>query len=134
MEDPVGRLIELALAEDIGSGDVTAAYFVPPERRARAFAVARRDGVVSGITVAARVFSNIDPALEVEVLVPDGSQVAAGAMLMRIEGAARSVLTGERTALNELLARDIASQSDVQAQIKKAEDALAGGTSSVSQG
>jgi len=102
MEDPVEQLIKLALAEDLGSGDVTAAYFVPAGRRARAFAVARRDGVVSGVNVAARVFAGVDPALEVEVLVPDGSQVAAGAMLMRIEGAARAVLTGERTALNFL--------------------------------
>lgn len=100
MQDPIGRLIELALAEDIGSGDVTAEYFVPAGRRARAFAVARREGVISGVEVAARVFAAIDPELDLEVLVPDGSQVAAGAMLMRIEGAARSVLTGERTALN----------------------------------
>lgn len=102
MEDCVEHLIELALAEDIGSGDVTAEYFVPAECRARAFAVVRQDGVTSGVTVAARVFASIDPDLQVEVLVPDGSQVVAGAMLMRIEGSARSILTGERTALNFL--------------------------------
>jgi nicotinate-nucleotide pyrophosphorylase (carboxylating) len=54
------------------------------------------------VEVAARVFAAVDPELDLEVLVPDGSQVAAGAMLMRIEGTARSVLTGERTALNFL--------------------------------
>lgn len=100
MTDPVTRLIEMALAEDLGPGDVTAAYFVPADRRARAYAVARRDGALSGVSVAARVFHAVDPDLEVEILIPDGSQVAAGAMLMRIEGCARSLLTAERTALN----------------------------------
>jgi len=100
MDDPVTRLIELALAEDLGTGDVTVRYFVPAGRQARAFAVARRDGAMSGVEVAARVFRTVDPELEVEILIPDGSQVAAGAMLMRIEGCARSILTAERTALN----------------------------------
>lgn len=102
MDDPVTTLITLALAEDIGTGDVTARYFIPEERRARAFATARRDGVISGVDVAARVFLAVDPKLDVEVLIPDGSQVAAGALLMRIEGAARPILTAERTALNFL--------------------------------
>lgn len=100
IESTTDRLIAMALAEDIGAGDVTARYFVPGERRARAFAVARRDGAISGVEVARRVFLAVDPDLEVEVLIPDGSQVAAGAMLLRVEGAARSVLTAERTALN----------------------------------
>ena len=102
MDDPVTTLITLALAEDIGTGDVTARYFIPEERRARAFATARRDGVISGVDVAARVFLAVDPKLDVEILIPDGSQVAAGALLMRIEGAARPILTAERTALNFL--------------------------------
>jgi nicotinate-nucleotide pyrophosphorylase (carboxylating) len=62
----------------------------------------RKDGVVSGVALAARVFTTVDPALEVEILVPDGSRVAAGALLIRIEGSARSILTAERTALNFL--------------------------------
>lgn len=102
MQDSVTALINLALAEDIGSGDVTSRYFIPEARRARAFAAARCDGVVSGVEVAARVFLTVDPHLDVEVLIADGSHVAAGALLMRIEGAARSILTAERTALNFL--------------------------------
>jgi nicotinate-nucleotide pyrophosphorylase (carboxylating) len=102
MPDSVATLIALALAEDIGAGDVTSRYFIPEERRARAFATARRDGVLSGAEVAARVFLAVDPSLDVEILIADGSQVAAGALLMRIEGAARSILTAERTALNFL--------------------------------
>ena len=102
MQDPVATLIALALAEDIGSGDVTSRYFIPQDRRARAFVTARRAGVISGVSVAARVFLAVDPALDVEVFIPDGSQVAAGALLMRVEGAARPILTAERSALNFL--------------------------------
>ncbi|MEI6676220.1 MAG: carboxylating nicotinate-nucleotide diphosphorylase [Verrucomicrobiota bacterium] len=102
MQDPVTTLIDLALAEDIGSGDLTSRYFIPEARRARAFVATRRDGVLSGVDVAARVFLAVDPQLDVEVLIADGSCVAAGAFLMRIEGSARSILTAERTALNFL--------------------------------
>jgi nicotinate-nucleotide pyrophosphorylase (carboxylating) len=96
------ELIMMALEEDIGEGDVTSAYFVPEDRVARAFVTVRKDGVVSGIKLAEEVFREVDPNLEIQVLVEDGSRVAAGAMLMRVEGKARSILTAERTALNFL--------------------------------
>lgn len=102
MQDNSAALIELALAEDIGSGDVTSRFFIPQERRACAFVAVRSDGVVSGVELAARVFSKVDPDLEVEVLIPDGSRVSEGALLIRVEGSARSILTAERTALNFL--------------------------------
>ena len=62
----------------------------------------RKDGVVSGVELAARVFNTVNPTLNVEILIPDGSKVAAGALLIRVQGAARSILTAERTALNFL--------------------------------
>ena len=102
MNDHSAILIELALAEDLGSGDVTSLYFIPEERRACAFVAVRKDGVVSGVELAARVFSTVDPALDVEMLITDGSRVAAGALLIRVEGSARSILIAERTALNFL--------------------------------
>ena len=102
MNDHSSTLIELALAEDIGEGDVTSRYFIPEGRRACAFVAVRQDGVVSGVELAARVFNTVDPELEVEVLITDGSRVAAGALLIRAEGSARSILTAERTALNFL--------------------------------
>lgn len=102
MHDNTDKLIELALAEDIGEGDVTSLYFIPEDRRASAFVSVRHDGVVSGVELAARVFSTVDGELDVEILIPDGSRVAAGAMLIRVEGSARSILTAERTALNFL--------------------------------
>ena len=102
MNDHSAILIDLALAEDIGSGDVTSLYFIPEGCRASAFVAARKDGVVSGVGLAARVFSTVDPSMAVEILISDGSHVAAGALLIRVEGSARSILTAERTALNFL--------------------------------
>jgi nicotinate-nucleotide pyrophosphorylase (carboxylating) len=102
MKDHSEILIALALEEDIGSGDVTSHYFVPENRVARAFVAVRQEGAVSGVELAARVFSKVDPELEVEILVPDGSRVSEGALLIRVEGKARSILTAERTALNFL--------------------------------
>jgi nicotinate-nucleotide pyrophosphorylase (carboxylating) len=95
-------LIGMALDEDLGGGDVTTHYFTPAGRRARAFVVARQDGVVSGVDIAARVFARVDAGLDVEVLIPDGSRVGKGALVMKIEGEAASILTAERTALNFL--------------------------------
>lgn len=95
-------LIRLALAEDVGAGDVTAEYFVPVERLAQAFVVARQAGVVSGVEVAERVFREVDGSLETRVLAADGAQVAAGQRVLEVRGRARSLLTAERTALNFL--------------------------------
>jgi nicotinate-nucleotide pyrophosphorylase (carboxylating) len=100
MPDPTQTLIELALAEDIGPGDVTSEYFIPADRRARALVTARSKGVVSGIEVAARVFKQVDDSLEVECLIKDGSHISEEAILLQVEGKARSILTAERTALN----------------------------------
>ncbi len=102
MNDHSDILIELALAEDIGEGDVTSLYFIPEERRACAFVAVRKDGVVSGVELAARVFKAVDRELDVEILIADGSRVSSGALLIRVEGSARSILTAERTALNFL--------------------------------
>ena len=96
----VERLIEAALAEDIGAGDLTSLYFVPAERRSTAFIVAREAGVLSGGEVALEVFRKVDPAIEATLLVNDGDRISGGAYVMKIEGPSRSVLTAERTALN----------------------------------
>lgn len=96
----VDRLIEAALAEDIGPGDLTSLYFVPADRRSTAFIVAREAGVLSGGEVALEVFRKVDPAIEATPLVSDGDRISEGAYVMKIEGPARSLLTAERTALN----------------------------------
>ena len=96
------ELIRMALDEDIGDGDVTSAYFIPEDKMARAFLSVRHEGVVSGVSIAEKVFSEVDPTLDVQVLVEDGSRVGEGALLMCVAGKARSILTAERTALNFL--------------------------------
>ncbi len=102
MSESEKTLIDLALAEDIGTGDVTSRYFIPGDRTARAFVTVRTPGVLSGVEVAARVFATVDRSLQIEVMVEDGSRVAGGAMVLKVEGPARPLLTAERTALNFL--------------------------------
>lgn len=93
-------LIDLALAEDIGPGDVTSSYFVPPEREARALMVVKEGGVIAGAEVAAEVFQRVDAETEVRVLLESGTEVVKGAQVMEVVGKACSLLTAERVALN----------------------------------
>lgn len=93
-------LIERALAEDIGSGDLTAEYFVNAARKATALLVSRQEGVIAGTELAEEVFRRVDPTLVVTRLIEDGARVTHQAIIMKIEGSARSILTAERTALN----------------------------------
>lgn len=100
MTDHVEKLIDLALLEDIGSGDVTSEYFVPEGVQARALMLVKADGVVAGLEIAQRVFEKVDGSIETKILIADGSRVVKGDYVMEIKGPARSVLTGERVALN----------------------------------
>ncbi len=93
-------IIALALAEDIGAGDVTCEWFTGSDRRASARVVARQASRLAGSAVCAEVFRRVDPALEREVLREDGADLAAGDAVIRVAGAAASILTAERTALN----------------------------------
>ena len=95
-------LIDAALAEDVGPGDFTTLWTVPPERRAEARIVAKQPGVIAGSEVAVEVFRRVDPSLDVEVAAPDGTALEPGGLAMRVRGSARSILTAERTALNFL--------------------------------
>ncbi|HEY3364198.1 MAG TPA: carboxylating nicotinate-nucleotide diphosphorylase [Symbiobacteriaceae bacterium] len=98
----VEDLVRRSLLEDIGPGDITTEATVPADKQAVAVILVKEDGVLCGQTVAETVFRVMDPALRYEVLVPEGSQVIAGQEVARITGAARSILTGERVALNFL--------------------------------
>jgi nicotinate-nucleotide pyrophosphorylase (carboxylating) len=95
------ELIDRALAEDVGAGDVTTEATVAPDARARATVVQKAPGVISGLEVAAAVFTRLDPEARVE-LGPEGEWRDAGARVLVAEGSARALLTGERTALNVL--------------------------------
>ncbi len=95
-------LIDLALKDDVGEGDITTDNIVPSELRRKAKMVAKSDGVVAGLPVAEMVFRKLDQDLTWNELTPDGSKVKKGDVLVEFEGTYRALLTGERTALNFL--------------------------------
>lgn len=95
-------IIEQALAEDLGCGDITTEALIPPELRGRAFIVVKADGILAGIEVARAVFRRIDPSLQFELLISEGSKVKPGDVIARIEGVMASILKAERVALNFL--------------------------------
>jgi nicotinate-nucleotide pyrophosphorylase (carboxylating) len=101
-EESVTRLVRLALEEDVGPGDWTTLWTVPADRRASAFIAAKASGIVSGVDLAREVFATVDAGLDVRVVVSDGASVEPGQIVMEITGAARSILTAERVALNLL--------------------------------
>jgi nicotinate-nucleotide pyrophosphorylase (carboxylating) len=104
-EIALARVIETALAEDVGSGDLTTDAIVPAGAIARARLLLQEPGVVAGIPIAAAVFRALDRDVRVRAVRPEGSLVAdAPARVAEIEGPARALLTGERVALN-LVAR-----------------------------
>lgn len=98
----IGKIIDSALAEDLGSGDLTTELLIPSELRGRASIVVRGEGVLAGIGVAAEVFRRVDPLVQFRGLVSDGSKVHPGDVAATIEGSAASILKAERTALNFL--------------------------------
>lgn len=94
------RLIDMALREDLGPGDITTESVVPETLWARAEFIAKEEGVVAGLPVAGRVFRRLDPETEFWAEVAEGSAVKAGAVLAVVAGRARTILAGERVALN----------------------------------
>jgi nicotinate-nucleotide pyrophosphorylase (carboxylating) len=96
-------LVRRALAEDLGrAGDLTSDAVVPAEARAEAVLVARAPGRLAGLPVALAAFRILDPSLALAARAADGEDMAAGAVLATVRGAARSILSAERTALNFL--------------------------------
>lgn len=95
-------LIEIALKDDVGDGDITTDNIVPAETRRKAKMVAKANGVVAGLPVAEMVFRKLDRELVWNPLVEEGDKVKAGDVLVEFQGSYRALLTGERTALNFL--------------------------------
>ena len=95
-------LVEHALAEDVGTGDVTTDATVATEARARARIVQKAAGTIYGFDAAEAVFTQLDPDARCERLVEEGEWREEGGPVMTVEGRARALLTGERTALNFL--------------------------------
>ena len=103
--EDIDRVVSAALAEDVGSGDATTLALVPEDARCRAELLLEEPGVVCGVPVAAAVFRALDPAVQVEARLEEGTAVSdVPAVVALVEGPARAILSGERVALN-LLAR-----------------------------
>ena len=102
LDSSTSRLLDLALAEDIGGGYITSIVTVAAGRQAQGELLAKAAGVISGLQVAGEVFRRVDPAISFTPLVADGDAVAAMTPIATVEGPARSLLAGERVALNLL--------------------------------
>jgi nicotinate-nucleotide pyrophosphorylase (carboxylating) len=94
------HLIDLALEEDAGLGDVTSRAIFPARHASRGFIEAGQDLVLCGIDVAARVFWRVDPSLRVKLLASDGEAIRRGGKVLEVSGHTGAILTAERTALN----------------------------------
>jgi nicotinate-nucleotide pyrophosphorylase (carboxylating) len=98
----VDRVVASALAEDVGSGDVTSEGLVDADAVCEAAILVKEPGVVCGLPVAEAVFHALDPRVSFETLHADGDRLDDAAPVARLQGSARAILTGERTALNVL--------------------------------
>jgi len=107
-EAAAGRIVRLALEEDIGTGDLTSRLVLPPGHRSRARVVAKQEGTLCGMSLARLVFSELGavdpvagaPDVELSVMRQDGSGVVAGDEVLSLEGPTRAILEGERVFLN----------------------------------
>jgi nicotinate-nucleotide pyrophosphorylase (carboxylating) len=99
----VEQAVAMALDEDLGqAGDITTDAIIAADAHGKAEIVAREEGVVAGLDLAEAAFRILDPEVRFTRVVADGSRVAAGGVIARVEGLTRALLTGERTALNFL--------------------------------
>lgn len=95
-------IVRLALAEDVGTGDVTTVATVPADRRGSGRIISKAAGIVAGLPVVEEVFRQVDPSTVVKRIVKEGARISPGDLLCQISGSARSILIGERLALNFL--------------------------------
>jgi nicotinate-nucleotide pyrophosphorylase (carboxylating) len=98
----VGRLIEQALFEDVGFGDITSESLIPEEQLGKADLLVKESGIISGIDIVSLVFSCVDGQVTFEPYVQDGALIEKGTVIGQLHGPVRSLLTGERVALNFL--------------------------------
>ena len=102
MDIPLSDPVDLALAEDIGSGDLTSLFFIPELHISKGRIFAKEDCIIAGVTVVRRVFEKIDPSLKLVIVKQDGAAGKPGETVIEFSGSTRSILTGERVALNFL--------------------------------
>ncbi len=102
MEQHLKKIIEQALSEDLGSGDVTTEAMIQPDSRSVAVILAKQDLVLAGLDVARAVFHHLDPDIQFTSFAKDGDRINAGTELAKLSGSTRALLAGERVALNLL--------------------------------
>lgn len=98
----LNQLIDMALAEDIGPGDITTDYLVPCDSQGQGIIVAKEDIVLAGLDIAKMVFQRLDPKIHFQSAYEDGAEIACGETVLSLEGRLRALLTAERPALNFL--------------------------------
>jgi nicotinate-nucleotide pyrophosphorylase (carboxylating) len=98
----IEEIIDRALAEDLGKGDVTTEALIPGDQRGTGFIVAKKAGILAGTGAAKQVFHRVDPELKVEILLEDGARIKPGSKIARVSGTIASILKAERVALNFL--------------------------------
>ena len=98
----VKQLIRQAIAEDLSRKDVTTKVLISPTQMSKALVLVKDKGVIAGIEIAKEVFLEVDPKLEVDIIIKDGAEVKAGDVVVKIEGKTSSILKAERVALNFL--------------------------------
>jgi nicotinate-nucleotide pyrophosphorylase (carboxylating) len=101
-EDYVNTTIEVALKEDLGQGDITSNTLIPCDLQGKASILIKEQGVIAGVEIAKRVFVKVDRSLTTQIEINDGTRVKPGDVAMIISGNVRSILSGERVALNFL--------------------------------
>lgn len=97
---PIKKIIEAALAEDIGAGDITTQATVNPKKKGRATAIAKEDFVVAGVEIFAATFKTLDKYIKVRKIIADGCRAQKGDVIAEVEGPLSSILQAERVALN----------------------------------
>jgi nicotinate-nucleotide pyrophosphorylase (carboxylating) len=98
--DYIEKIVEIALAEDVGRGDVTTDSLIPESLQGKAYMQIKENGIIAGTKVVERVFHQVDPALKVEIKIADGKPVKKNDVAMLVSGNVRSILKSERIALN----------------------------------
>jgi nicotinate-nucleotide pyrophosphorylase (carboxylating) len=98
----IDKIIEQALLEDIGTGDITTEFIIPSNLKAKGIIKTSEEGVVAGLDIACLIFKKLDSEIIFQEKIKDGTKVTRGKVLAEISGSARTILKGERVALNFL--------------------------------
>ncbi|MBI2850124.1 MAG: carboxylating nicotinate-nucleotide diphosphorylase [Chloroflexi bacterium] len=101
-KEQIANIVDLALAEDTGHGDITSELLIPPDLVGKASLLVKAEGVLAGGELARGIFLNVDPSLKVDLLIKDGAKIKPGDIIGTVSGRVTSILKAERVVLNFL--------------------------------